>query len=82
MQNNVLILDDYATHKTARIKNMLQNARTSLCFIPGGLNRFLQPLDVGVYHIVKQELRNKFAAMIVHSTGEMDKKEATKKVIQ
>eukprot|EP01022_Parablepharisma_sp_SALTPOND_P015511 TRINITY_DN2199_c0_g3_i1.p1 TRINITY_DN2199_c0_g3~~TRINITY_DN2199_c0_g3_i1.p1 ORF type:complete len:520 (-),score=38.77 TRINITY_DN2199_c0_g3_i1:178-1737(-) len=61
MKNNLLIMDDYSVHKTAEVMAKLATCRTYPCLIPGGMTRLLQPLDVGVNHIVKQELRNMFA---------------------
>eukprot|EP01022_Parablepharisma_sp_SALTPOND_P007645 TRINITY_DN1319_c0_g2_i2.p1 TRINITY_DN1319_c0_g2~~TRINITY_DN1319_c0_g2_i2.p1 ORF type:complete len:565 (-),score=57.28 TRINITY_DN1319_c0_g2_i2:444-2138(-) len=61
MQKNILIMDDYSVHKTTSVFNKLAACRTYPCLIPGGMTRLLQPLDVGINHIVKQELRNMFA---------------------
>eukprot|EP01022_Parablepharisma_sp_SALTPOND_P014365 TRINITY_DN1946_c0_g1_i2.p1 TRINITY_DN1946_c0_g1~~TRINITY_DN1946_c0_g1_i2.p1 ORF type:complete len:598 (-),score=38.42 TRINITY_DN1946_c0_g1_i2:314-1894(-) len=82
MQNNILILDDYKVHKVECIKTKLENLRTTVCLIPGGLTRFLQPLDVGVNHIVKQEVRNKFAYMMANLEREQSNYEIINNVIR
>jgi hypothetical protein len=73
MQRNLLILDDYSVHKTENIITKLEGARTSVLLILEGL----QPLDIGINNIMKQELRNKFASMMVNKGGEMNSEEAT-----
>ncbi len=74
MKANALIMDDYSVHKTSAVKSKLNGLRTLPCYIPGGLTSFLQPLDVGVNHIVKQEYRSKFSSMMVEHEEEISPK--------
>ncbi|KAH7958751.1 hypothetical protein HPB49_004450 [Dermacentor silvarum] len=45
---NLLVLDSFRAHLTAKVKAVLQKERTDTLIIPGGLTGQLQPLDVGV----------------------------------
>ncbi|KAH7967070.1 hypothetical protein HPB49_022151 [Dermacentor silvarum] len=44
---NLLVLNSFQGHLTAKVKAVLQKERTDMLVIPGGLKGQLQPLDVG-----------------------------------
>ena len=47
------MLDYLTSHKTEKNINELTCFRTNIATIPGGLTRFLQPLDLGVIIYLK-----------------------------
>lgn len=49
-----LILDLATSHMTTNIINILKTGNNDVTFIPPGLTRFLQPLDVSVNKPFKQ----------------------------
>eukprot|EP01022_Parablepharisma_sp_SALTPOND_P023585 TRINITY_DN50229_c0_g1_i6.p1 TRINITY_DN50229_c0_g1~~TRINITY_DN50229_c0_g1_i6.p1 ORF type:complete len:388 (+),score=27.35 TRINITY_DN50229_c0_g1_i6:542-1705(+) len=64
MQNNILIMDDYSVHKTSSVNTRLNACKTFPLIIPGGLTRFLQPLDIGVNNLIKAEMRKNIYGML------------------
>lgn len=46
------MVDDFRRCTGATIKHKLKELKTDLAIIPGGLTRFLQPLDVGINTVI------------------------------
>jgi len=46
-------MDEYALHTTEEVNEKLKEMRANVCIIPGGLTSILQPLDVGIFHVIK-----------------------------
>ena len=44
----MLVMDDASMHKLDVIKQRINDWETSISMIPGGLTRYLQPLDVSI----------------------------------
>ena len=53
----LLIYDSCTAHLTPEVKTVVEN-HTKLAIIPGGLTKFLQPLDISVNKSFKSHLRN------------------------
>ena len=56
----MLVMDDASMHKLDVIKKKINDWETSISMIPGGLTRYLQPLDVSINKSFKDELRKKY----------------------
>ena len=47
-KKNMLVLDEASVHKIHEIKKSLELSETKVMMIPGGLTRYLQPLDASI----------------------------------
>ena len=56
----MLVMDDASMHKLDVIKKKINDWETSISMIPGGLTRYLQPLNVFINKPFKDELRKKY----------------------
>jgi hypothetical protein len=56
----LLVLDDYAAHKTASVIAHMKSKNITPFLIPGGLTFCLQPLDVSINKPFKDELRKQW----------------------
>ena len=56
----LLILDKAPSHCGEEILNYMNEQKIKRIFIPGGLTRKLQPLDIGINKQFKESLRKKF----------------------
>lgn len=56
----LLVLDAFRCHRTDKAKAILDEQRTDLAIIPGGMTSLLQPLDVGISKPMKTSLRRKW----------------------
>ncbi|KAG3017624.1 hypothetical protein PC121_g12768 [Phytophthora cactorum] len=56
---SVLVLDSLKTHKMERIRSRLAaNAHTSVVYVPPGVTRLAQPMDIAVMKAFKDRLRD------------------------
>jgi len=46
LSRGMLVLDAFRRHRTQNLKTQLEEQRTDLSIIPGGMTSMLQPLDV------------------------------------
>ena len=58
---NMLVLDSFHGHTTHEVQQKLQNGKTDLVIIPGGLTSVLQPQDVCVNRPFKAVLKQIYA---------------------
>ncbi|KAG2868032.1 hypothetical protein PC119_g12015 [Phytophthora cactorum] len=66
---SVLVLDSLKTHKMERIRSRLAaNAHTSVVYVPPGVTRLAQPMDIAVMKAFKDRLRDmsNFSSRMVH----------------
>ena len=56
----MLVLDEASVHKIPEIKKSLELSETKVMMIPGGLTRYLQPLDVSINKPFKDGIRKKY----------------------
>lgn len=68
---NMLVLDSFRGHLTAKVKAVLQKEHTDMLVIPGGLTGQLQPLDVGVNKPFKDLLRREYNEWISSENREL-----------
>ena len=59
-KETLLVKDDASMHRLDVIKNKINHWETFISMIPGGLTRYLQPLDVSINKPFKDELRKKY----------------------
>ena len=59
-KKNMLVLDEASVHKIPEIKKSLELSETKVMMIPGGLTRYLQPLDVSINKPFKDGIRKKY----------------------
>ncbi|KAL8569145.1 hypothetical protein ACOMHN_020272 [Nucella lapillus] len=57
-QRRLLVLDQYAAHRTADVQAAMGGRDVDLAFIPGGCTGLAQPIDVGVVKQFKDALRD------------------------
>ena len=76
--DGLLILDQATSHMTTNIINILKKGFNEVTFIPPGLTRFLQPLDVSINKPFKQNLREKYISFCINNGAENIKVSRTK----
>lgn len=54
-ENSLLLLDQYTSHMTPKVKKYAENNKIKLLYVPKGLTYKYQPLDVGVFGILKKK---------------------------
>ncbi|KAL8571450.1 hypothetical protein ACOMHN_009382 [Nucella lapillus] len=57
-QRRLLVLDQYAAHRTADVQAAMGGRDVDLAFIPGGCTGLAQPIDIGVVKQFKDALRD------------------------
>ena len=75
-----MILDQATSHMTTNIINILKSGNNDVTFIPPGLTRFLQPLDVSINKPFKQNLREKYISFCINNGAENIKVSRTKMI--
>ena len=58
-------MDSAPVHISEEIKNLYLSNNKRLLFIPSGLTSVLQPLDVSINKLFKEEVRNKYAEYLI-----------------
>ena len=56
----ILVMDDASMHKIHIVKNKIKECKTKISMIPGGLTRYLQPLDVSINKPFKDKLKKRY----------------------
>uniref|UniRef100_K7FV89 HTH CENPB-type domain-containing protein n=1 Tax=Pelodiscus sinensis TaxID=13735 RepID=K7FV89_PELSI len=59
-KRSLMVLDAFWCHHMPSVKKRLQQDKTDLAIIPGGMTKMLQPLDVTVNKTMKDALRRKW----------------------
>ena len=77
---SILILDKASSHYSEDFLNNIDLKNTLLHYIPGGLTRFLQPLDVCINAPFKKCLKNKYVLFCCNN--EDDEKVTKEKMIE
>ena len=65
-----LIIDDFASHKTKAVLNLLRGSRCIVSILPGGSTSKLQVLDVGVNKPFKDHMRSKWMQFMVNDNAD------------
>ena len=58
LRKPLLVWDQFRAHRTEAIKKLVRECKTQLAVIPGRLTSQLQPLDVSVNKLFKQNMHN------------------------
>ena len=61
-ERSLLVWDKFSAHLTDGVRKTLNDAKTDIAVIPGGLTSILQPLDVSLNKPFKDELRKRWTA--------------------
>ena len=56
----MLVMDDSSMHKIDIVKYKIKECKTKISMIPGGLTRYLQPLDLSINKPFKDELKKRY----------------------
>ena len=56
----LLVLDNTTIHKTSKVKEKFKECDTLLSMIPSGLSWKLQPLDISINKVLKENLRKRY----------------------
>ena len=75
-----LIIDQATSHITSNVLNFLKGPNRDITYIPGGLTRFLQPLDVVINKPFKENLRELYISHCINN-GENNIKISRSKMI-
>ena len=59
---SLLVWDKFSAHLTEGVRKTLDDTKTDIAVIPGGLTSILQPLDVSLNKPFKDELRKRWTA--------------------
>ena len=59
-KETMLVMDDASMHKIDIVKDKIKECNTKISMIPGGLTRYLQPLDVSINKPFKDELKKRY----------------------
>lgn len=62
-----LILDKALLHLTKNVLEMFKNNKQFKSYIPGGLTRFIQSLDIVINKPFKEALRKKYIELLCRS---------------
>ena len=54
------VMDDASMHKIDIVKDKIKECKTKISIIPGGLTRYLQPLDLSINKPFKDELKKRY----------------------
>ena len=73
-------MDKASCHCTDNIIKEFQKGNRAITFIPGGLTRFYQPLDVSVNKLFKSALREKYIAFCIDNGYDIIKLSRTKMI--
>ena len=57
---SLLVLDNPSTHNTINVKEKLKECESAIWMIPSGQTWKLQPLDISINKVLKQNLRNEY----------------------
>jgi hypothetical protein len=64
----LLVLDDYAAHKTSSVLTHMRSKNITPFLIPGGFTFCLQPLDISIKKPFKDELRKQWKIWFENSS--------------
>ena len=53
----MLVLDNATTHNTNKVKDKIKECETYVSMIPSGLTLKLQPLDISINKVFKENLK-------------------------
>ena len=60
MKGNILIFDRETSHFTEDINTLFDKYSSNYVLIPPGKTRFLQPLDIGINKVFKENIYKKY----------------------
>ena len=69
-EKNILVMDDASMHKIPEIKRSVELSESKVMMIPGGLTKYLQPLDVSINKPFKEETRRKYNEHCIENTNQ------------
>ena len=63
----LLVLDNATTYNTNKVKEKIKECETYVSMIPGGLTWKLQPLDISINKVFKENLRDKYVSYCIEN---------------
>ena len=78
-EGSLMIYDVCTAHKSSRIDALFQSRQIDTLRIPGGATCLLQPVDCGIGHLVKNEVRKCFLSWYKKSFEEITRPEGRRK---
>ena len=64
--DTMLVIDNASKHKINILKDKIKECKTKISMIPGGITRYLQPLNVAINNLFKDELKKKSYTKILY----------------
>ena len=68
-KKNMLVMDEASMHKIPEIKRSVELSETKVMMIPGGLTKYIQPLDVAISKPFKEEIRRRYNEYYIENTN-------------
>ena len=65
----MLVLDNATTHNSNKVKEKIKECETYVSMIPSGLTWKLQPLDISINKVFKENLRNKCVSYCIKNNN-------------
>jgi hypothetical protein len=69
-QKGILLLDQYPSHTTDKVKEYAKNKNIELIYVPKGMTYKYQPLDTTINAIIKQKAIKSYAEFIAENNNE------------
>ena len=65
----LLVLDNATTHNTNKVKEKIIKCEAYVSMIPSGITSKLQPMDISINKVFKENLRNKYVSYCIENNN-------------